>query len=120
MTIIYGINNCDTVKKALRWLHEHQIAFQFHDYKKQGLTANLLNEFVRLSEWPLLLNKKSTTFRQLPPAIKALALSNQLDDDVAFAHCIKQPTLLKRPILIKDNQLHLGFSPALYQELFQR
>lgn len=113
MTVIYGINNCDTVKKALKWLNEHNIAHDFVDFKKQTLTPELLATFVEQSDWEKLLNKRSTTFRHLPDDIK-----NNLSDENIFNAVIAQPTLLKRPLLQIDNRLHLGFKDSIYQELF--
>ncbi len=113
MITLYGINNCDTVKKAQKWLKQQNIAYTFHDFKKQGLPKELLTEFVNTSEWTSLLNKRSTTFRQLPDDIK-----NNLTDDVMFNAVLEQPTLLKRPLLQINDQLHLGFKEAQYQSLF--
>ena len=113
MITLYGINNCDTVKKAQKWLQQQNIEYTFHDFKKQGLSADLLTELVEQSEWSVLLNKRSTTFRQLPDEIK-----NNLTDDNMFNAALEQPTLLKRPLLQLNNQLHLGFKDSQYQELF--
>ncbi len=113
MTTIYGINNCDKVKKALAWLKEHHHSVSFYDFKKQPLTTALLTEFVSLSSWDALLNKRSTTYRNLPQDIK-----DNLTGDVAFKAVLAQPTLLKRPLLHHKGQLYLGFKEKDYQELF--
>ena len=113
MITLYGINNCDTVKKAQKWLKQHDVAYQFHDFKKQGLTAELLTNLVKNSDWSLLLNKRSTTFRQLPDEIK-----NNLTEQTIFSAVLAQPTLLKRPLLQLSDELHLGFKESQYQELF--
>ena len=113
MTVIYGINNCDTVKKALKWLDKNNIPYTFHDFKKQGLTKPLLEQFVELSSWANLINKRSTTFRNLPLEIKA-----NLADDSCFNACLEQPTLIKRPVLIHNQSLYLGFKDSHYQEIF--
>jgi arsenate reductase len=123
MNTLYGINNCDTVKKSQKWLLKNNIDFQFYDFKKQPLTASLLEQFVSLSDWDVLLNKRSTTFRNLPDAIK-----ENLTDKVIFEAVLEQPTLLKRPLLLvqADNAsstnnidvLHLGFKDAQYQVIF--
>jgi arsenate reductase len=110
---MYGINNCDTVKKAQKWLTARQISFTFYDFKKQSLTADLLQQFLQSQDWSVLLNKRSTTFRQLPDDVK-----NNLTDDIIFAEVLKQPTLLKRPILQVKNALYVGFNTAQYEELF--
>jgi Spx/MgsR family transcriptional regulator len=117
MTTIYGINNCDTVKKALKWLDKNNINYEFVDFKKQPLTAELLQHFVNNSHWQLLLNKRSTTFRNLPDEIK-----QDLSDENLFKAVLAQPTLLKRPLLQLEGQLegqlHLGFKDPQYQALF--
>lgn len=114
MTILYGINNCDTVKKSQKWLQQQHIEYTFHDFKKQGLSKELLASFVKQGNWSTLLNKRSTTFRQLPDDIK-----NNLTDDNIFNAVIAQPTLLKRPLLAYDNHLYLGFKEDQYQAIFE-
>lgn len=111
MTTIYGIKNCDTVKKSLKWLEKNNIEFSFHDFRVDGLTPELLSSILERSDWTTLLNKRSTTFRNLPPEIK-----DNLTDDVIFKTVIEQPTLLKRPILIRDDITCVGFKDATYQE----
>ena len=115
MTTLYGIKNCDTIKKARKWLEEQQIPYSFHDFKTDGLTADLLKEFVSKSDWKIMLNKRSTTFRNLTDEIK-----NNLTDEVMFNAVIEQPTLLKRPLLALDNNVHIGFKKEHYQELFSK
>jgi arsenate reductase len=111
---VYGIKNCDTVRKATKWLTTNNIDHQLYDFKTQPLTDELLTDFVKQSDWSLLLNKRSTTFRNLPDEIK-----NNLTDDVMFAAVLEQPTLLKRPLISLEGQLHLGFKDAQYQALFK-
>tara|TARA_B110000881_G_C18577947_1_gene519842 strand:- start:1458 stop:1799 length:342 start_codon:yes stop_codon:yes gene_type:complete len=113
MITLYGINNCDTVRKARKWLDKNNVEFTFYDFKKQPLTAELLSSFVEQSDWSLLLNKRSTTFKQLSDDIK-----NNLTEQVMFDAVLAQPTLLKRPLLPLGDHLHLGFKEAHYQELF--
>ncbi|RHW77299.1 arsenate reductase [Colwellia sp. RSH04] len=113
MITLYGINNCDTVKKAIKWLKQENINHEFFDFKKQELTPELLTGFVEKSDWSALLNKRSTTFRNLPEDIK-----NNLTNEALFTCVLEQPTLLKRPLLLHDGQLTLGFKPELYQEIF--
>lgn len=121
---LYGINNCDTVKKSIKWLNTNAIAHEFYDFKKQPLTKELLSSFLQLSDWGSLLNKRSTTFRNLSDDIK-----NNLTDEIAFEQVLAQPTLLKRPLLLiqttngpnstNTNQaLHLGFKADIYQKIF--
>jgi len=113
MTVVYGINNCDTVKKTLKWLEKNNINYQFHDFKKQGLSPELLSELVAKSDWSTLLNKRSTTFRNLADEIK-----NNLTDENCFNSAIEQPTLIKRPVLLHNNSLYVGFKESNYQEIF--
>lgn len=121
---LYGINNCDTVKKSLKWLTENKIEHDFYDFKKQPITKELLTNFVQLNDWSTLLNKRSTTYRNLSDDIK-----NNLTDEIAFEQVLAQPTLLKRPLLLietndqtdssnNSTKLHLGFKADIYQELF--
>ncbi|MGB0937399.1 MAG: Spx/MgsR family RNA polymerase-binding regulatory protein [Colwellia sp.] len=123
MITLYGINNCDTVKKTQKWLLSQQIDFQFYDFKKQPLTPELLARFISLSDWDSLLNKRSTTYRNLPVELK-----ENLTDDNLFKAAIEQPTLLKRPLLLITSEsnvqdassdiLHLGFKADNYQKIF--
>ncbi|OUS31361.1 arsenate reductase [Thalassotalea sp. 42_200_T64] len=113
MTILYGIHNCDTVKKAKAWLDKSKVAYQFHDLRKDGLNEALLAQFVAKAGWDSLINKRSTTYRSLPEEIK-----NNLTDEVAKASVLEQPTLLKRPLLINESELHLGFKAPQYQAIF--
>jgi len=115
MTTLYGIKNCDTVKKARKWLDDQNIAYQFHDFKTQGLSNELLTSLVEKCDWQIMLNKRSTTFRNLPDNIK-----NNLTEQVIFDAVIEQPTLLKRPLLNIQEQLHVGFKAAQYHELFEK
>ncbi|WNC73773.1 ArsC family reductase [Thalassotalea psychrophila] len=113
MTILYGIHNCDTVKKAKSWLEKNNINYKFHDLRKDGLNDSLLDSIVAKSSWDLLINKRSTTFRSLSDEVK-----NNLTADIAKQTVLEQPTLLKRPLLEINAQLHLGFKPAQYEEIF--
>ena len=113
MITIYGINNCDTVKKALKWLKQENIEHTFYDFKKQPLTEELLSQFIQQSDWSALLNKRSTTFRNLSDEVKS-----NLTDDILFSTTLTQPTLLKRPLLQVNDSLHLGFKAEQYQDIF--
>src|SRR3546814_8353269 len=100
MTItMYGIKNCDTIKKARNWLDSHEIAYDFHDYKVIGIDAARLDSWMRLAGWEVLLNKAGTTFRKLPDADKA-----GLDAEKAKALMIAQPSMIKRPVLEFDGR----------------
>jgi Spx/MgsR family transcriptional regulator len=113
MTTLYGIKNCDTIKKARIWLTEQNINFSFHDYRVDGVELSWLEQAEQALGWENLLNKRGTTFRQLDEAQKT-----ELNKDKALALLIEQPAMIKRPVLIHDGQYHLGFKPAQYQEIF--
>ncbi len=112
-TIVYGIKNCDTIKKALKWLDNNNVDYSFHDYRKDGLDEALLSELCQLSDPQAMLNKRSTSFRALSDDQKS-----NLDNDSLKALFLETPTLIKRPLLIRDNQSHLGFKAEQYQEFF--
>lgn len=113
MTIIYGIHNCDTVKKSRVWLDQANIPYQFHDLRKDGLDEELLTSLAQRSTWEQLINKRSTTYRSLSDEVKL-----NLTGELAIKVVLEQPTLLKRPLLLNNDQLHLGFKPAQYQQIF--
>lgn len=112
--LIYGIKNCDTMKKAMRWLETHQYTYTFHDYRKDGLSKELLEPFVAQLGWEALINKRGTTYRNLTDAQK-----NTLDANNALALMLEFPALIKRPLLSYQEQAHLGFKPEQYQDIFQ-
>lgn len=113
MTTLYGIKNCDTIKKARAWLEQQQISYQFIDYRQDGLTAGQLTEFARHCGWQNLLNTRGTTYRQLSEEAKT-----DMDEQKALALMLAQPAMIKRPLLVHNNQYFLGFKPADYQRLF--
>ncbi|WP_371372561.1 ArsC family reductase [Thalassotalea aquiviva] len=115
MTTLYGIHNCDTVKKARKWLETEGIDYVFHDLRKDGCSRQLIEQFCTKASWAELINKRSATFRNLPEEIK-----HSLDGEVAAEAVLQQPTLLKRPLLLNNEQLHLGFKANTYQELFNK
>lgn len=112
--VIYGIRNCDTMKKAWAWLDEHAVAYTFHDYKKQGIDAERLERWCRRAGWEKLLNRAGTTFRNLPDAEK-----RALDERKAVALMLANPSMIKRPVLEVDGRVLVGFDPVAYEtELF--
>ena len=113
MTTLYGIKNCDTIKKARHWLEQQQIPYQFIDYRTDGLTSEQLKTFCQQCGWQNLLNTRGTTYRQLPDSDKA-----DLDESKALALMLAQPAMIKRPLLLHNDQYHLGFKPAEYQKIF--
>lgn len=113
MTTLYGIPNCDTVKKAQKWLLQHNISYTFHDYRKDGLDKALLESFLEKTTWTELLNKRSSSYRQLSDLQKSsLNRENAIDLFIEF------PTLIKRPLLIHNTFYQLGFKAETYQTLF--
>ncbi len=114
MTVtIYGIKNCDTMKKARAWLDGRGIAYRFHDYKTEGIDATSLERFVATLGWETVLNRAGTTFRKLPEAER-----QDLDAARAIALMQAQPSMIKRPILDRDGALTAGFKPEIYESLF--
>ena len=113
MIRLYGIPNCDTMKKARRWLDERGIAFTFHDYKKQGLDETLLRAWVAELGWERLVNRQGTTWRKLPAEVR-----EGLDEEGAIAVMLAHPSLIRRPLLDTGEARHLGFSEAAYTEIF--
>jgi arsenate reductase (glutaredoxin) len=115
MTItLYGIPNCDTVKKARIWLHDNGIDATFHDFKKQGLERATAAAWLEQLDWDVLVNRKGTTWRRLTDARRA-AVS---DASSALELILEQPSVVKRPILERDGAFQVGFSPQQYQQTF--
>ena len=111
---LYGIPNCTTVKKARAWLAGHAHEAAFHDFKKQGVDATWLREVIRQTGWQALLNTRGTTWRKLTDAERAAA-----DQEAgAIALMISHPSVIKRPVLERDGQYHLGFAEDQYEALF--
>ncbi|MFT6917061.1 MAG: arsenate reductase [Motiliproteus sp.] len=113
MIRLYGISNCDTIKKAKRWLDARQIEYQFHDYRKQGLERQQLETWVDELGWEALLNRRGTTWRKLPDASK-----DTIDRDQAITLMLEQPAMIKRPLLDLGDSRKLGFTDADYQTYF--
>ena len=111
---LYGIPNCDTVKKARAWLAAHGHDVAFHDFKKQGVDAAWLGEVAAQTGWQALVNTRGTTWRKLSDADKAAVT----DEASAIALMLAQPSVIKRPVLERDGHYHLGFAEAQYQALF--
>jgi arsenate reductase len=113
MTTVYGIKNCDTMKKARAWLDTHGIAYAFHDYKVGGIGKARLQKWVTALGWETLLNRAGTTFKKLPDADKA-----NLTEKKAIALMLAQPSMIKRPVLEKGAKLTVGFKPEIYEKVF--
>ena len=115
MTIqLYGIPNCDTVKKARTWLDAAGIAYAFHDYKKEGADPARLEKWADAAGWEALLNRRGTTFRKLPDAEK-----EGIDRDRAIALMAAQPSLIKRPVVDYEGGLLVGFSESAWEAALQ-
>ena len=113
MITLYGIKNCDTVKKARRWLETHAIDYHFHDFREDGLDAAEVDKWIDELGWEGLINKRSTTWKALAEESR-----NKMDDNAASRAILAQPTLIKRPLLDLGHQRQVGFSAEKYQQLF--
>jgi Spx/MgsR family transcriptional regulator len=113
MIMIYGIKNCDTMKKARAWLDAHKIAYEFHDYKSQGMDRARLEKWVQVLGWESLLNRAGTTFRKLPDKDK-----EGLTEKKAIALMLAQPSMIKRPVIEKGGKLLVGFKLDDYAKAF--
>jgi arsenate reductase (glutaredoxin) len=110
MTTIYGIKNCDTMKKARAWLDQRGVKYAFHDYKAAGIERARLEGWAKKAGWESLLNKAGTTFRKLPDADK-----EGITESKAIKLMLAQPSLIKRPVLeLAGGKLLIGFRPELY------
>jgi arsenate reductase (glutaredoxin) len=107
---LYGIKNCDTMKKARAWLDAHGVRYTFHDYKTAGVDENKLEAWSRALGWEALLNRAGTTFRKLSEADK-----QRLDERKALRLMIANPSVIKRPVLESGARLLVGFKPEVYE-----
>ncbi|PSF14341.1 ArsC family reductase [Marinobacter fuscus] len=102
---LYGIKNCDTVKKARKWLDEQGLDYQFHDFKKDGLSEEKLAEWEQAIGWETLLNKRGTTWRKLPDDVK-----DNIDARSARQVMLENTSIIKRPVVERDNTVSIGFN----------
>lgn len=114
MLVMYGIKNCDTIKKARKWLDEQQVAYEFFDYKKEGVSAELADAFIQSLGWESLINKRGTTWRNLSEDTK-----NNIDAFLAKQLMMENPSIIKRPLLDTGSQKVLGFKAETYQQLLE-
>lgn len=105
MLHVYGIRNCDTVKKALAWLDGHGTPYTFHDFKKEALTPALLDGWLKAVGWELLLNRKGTTWRGLPDKVR-----ETIDARSARQLMLENPAIIKRPVVVQDKTVSVGFA----------
>jgi len=108
---MYGIRNCDTVRKARAWLDRHDVQYVFHDYKSAGIDRARLESWSKRLGWETLLNRTGTTFRKLPDADKTVSGERE-----AVALMLAQPSMIKRPVLDLDGRLLVGFKPEMYKD----
>jgi len=112
---MFGIPNCDTLKKAKKWLTDAKVQFEFHDYRKQGLSKKWLTSVEQTLGWEKMLNKRGTTFRQLSDEQK-----NNLDKASALELMETHPAMIKRPILSHNDTYYVGFNAGMYAEIFSQ
>ena len=113
MVRIYGIPNCDTMKKARQWLAEHEIEYEFHDYKKEGVDPKRLRRWIGRVGWETLLNRRGTMWRKLDDAVK-----EAIDEASAIRIMLETPSIIKRPVMEHGDLLHVGFKDAEYEAIF--
>jgi len=111
--VIYGIKNCDTMKKARAWLDKRGAEYKFHDYKAEGIARAKLEDWVKEVGWETLLNRAGTTFRKLPDKDKA-----GLTEKKVIALMLAQPSMIRRPVLEAGGKLFVGFKPEEYAKAF--
>ncbi len=114
MIFLYGIKNCDSVRKARKWLEANGVEFQFHDFRRDGLDTSRLQDWIAQTGWEKLLNHRSATWRQLPGDEKT-----DLDERKAVMLMLQHPTLIKRPLLDDGSHLLIGFHQQSWQTLLE-
>lgn len=112
MIRIYGIPNCDTMKKARKWLEQNNLEYEFHDYKKHGVPEKNLTRWAKTAGWEVVLNKRGTTWRKLPDDIK-----NNIDETSSIQVMLENPSAIKRPVLENGKTLLVGFKEDEYKTL---
>ena len=113
MITVYGIPNCDTMKKARSWLKDHRIDYEFHNYKKQDVPKKELNKWVKKCGWETLLNKRGTTWRKLDDDTK-----ENINQSSAIKIMLDNPSIIKRPVLDVDGEYCVGFNEDSYKKIF--
>jgi Spx/MgsR family transcriptional regulator len=112
--ILYGISNCDTVKKAKNWLETNQLEYSFHDFRKQGLEPEIIQSWLTQIPWDKLLNKRSTTWRNLEPEVQ-----QSVNAENIIHLLVENPTLIKRPVLKVNGIINVGYNVDIYKGLFK-
>jgi arsenate reductase len=113
---LHGIPNCDQVKKARSWLDAHGVAYAFHDFKKAGITRDMIAGWLADTSWEVLVNRKGTTWRALPDERKAVIG----DAESATQIMLESPSIIKRPVLTGAGATQVGFSDTVYQQIFKK
>jgi len=113
MTTVFGIKNCDSMKRARAWLDHRNVAYTFHDYKASGIDRPTLEGWTKKVGWDVLLNRAGTAFRKLPDTDK-----DAITEKKAIALMLAQPSIIKRPVLEAKGELTVGFKPEEYENLF--
>ncbi len=111
---IFGISNCDTIKKARAWLAEHGIEYEFHDYKKAGIDEDTLRDWISTAGWEILLNRRGMMWRKVSPETKA-----SINKNIAIELMLETPSIIKRPVLRIGNHIEVGFKPEQYAAIFK-
>ena len=114
MVQIHGIPNCDTIKKARKWLEANGIEYQFHDFRKDGLEKSDLSKWVKQAGWETLLNRRGTTWRKLTEKDKS-----DINEQKAIELMLDHPAMIKRPVLVKGKTVHVGFNEKEYKDLLK-
>lgn len=115
MTTLYGIKNCDTMKKAMNWLKDNGIAFSFHDYKKLGVDQGVLKQAIAEHGWESIINRRGTTWKKLPHAIR-----DNMSDAAALTIANENPSVIKRPLFLHEGKTFLGFDDQACRDIFNR
>lgn len=109
---LYGISNCDTVRKARRWLDEQGVDYRFHDFREDGVPAAEFAHWLGEKGWETVLNRRSTSWRALPESLRG-----DMSDEIALQQSVETPTLVRRPVLVADQVMEFGFSAERYAAL---
>ncbi len=113
-TTLYGIKNCDAIKKAKKWLEGNNIAYQFHDFRADGIDRKLIETWMKQIDWQILLNTRGTTWRKLPEAER-----EKINKTLAIKLMLEQPAIIKRPVLALKNKIYVGFKDQEYAGIFR-
>ncbi len=111
---IYGIKNCDTMKKAFKWLDKHNIIYKFHDYKKEPIDINIITMAFKQQGIENTINRRGTTWRKLPDNVKV-----EINEEKALKIIIENPSIVKRPLLVYEGNIVLGFKDDVYSKIFK-